>query len=112
MCVFQQPSPVRQPPSPVNQPTTQNGPPVSLDLISNEVIQFQPLQPSPPVPARRTQSRESRAPSKSKPPVFPSLTLILGADVLNQLARMRQQLQTERKRVETDLRKEEVSGRT
>ncbi|ELT94634.1 hypothetical protein CAPTEDRAFT_225871 [Capitella teleta] len=87
-----QPSPVRQPPSPVNQPTTQNGPPVSLDLISNDVIQFQPLQPSPPVPARRTQSRESRAPS---------------ADVLNQLARMRQQLQTERKRVETDLRKEE-----
>jgi hypothetical protein len=31
-----------------------------------------------------------------------------GADVLNQLARMRQQLQSERKRVETDLQKEET----
>ncbi len=34
--------------------------------------------------------------------------LSLGADVLDQLSRMRQQLQTERKRVESDLKKEQV----
>ena len=36
------------------------------------------------------------------------LFLFLGADVLNQLARMKAQLQSESKRVEQDLRKQEV----